>query len=516
MALLPHWIQRFALTGTAYEAKFLPNHVYLTADWLVSDASTLLLTFLIGGAVYAGRGWLMRLGHRSARIATNGFTLLFAVYVLGFFWFLFSKAALRASYVGPTWLPDANAIPVLLHRAHVAYWLALALGVVWLVLKPRALDRLRLFIRALTPVFVALGLVTAANGVLAFAKLGWPARIEASAAAPVAGPSTRPRRVVWLIFDQLDASDAFGERDPTVQMPNFDGLVQNSLFFSNASSPHNGTQYAIPALLTGRRVATVSPQPNDLLVGFEGADELVPLSITETVFDRLHAAGVRVGVVAQSIPHGQLSIPYCRMLGDVLARCWNEQGWTPWSRDAIRSIGFVAGRLLEFASPPLAPPATLRQIEVRDGVAAYQRMVEAFELVAADPSLDLLVAHWMIPHYPHIYDRVAADFAWNDEEPSSEREGYLNNLALTDRTLGLILQSLRRTEVGRGTIVVVTGDHGNQRDVPLIVHIPGHEQSMLVRRPVSTLGLGATVEALMAGRLASYSEAAASLAEEDR
>ena len=64
-------------------------------------------------------------------------------------------------------------------------------------------------------------------------------------------PVSRPRRVVWIIFDELDYRRIFSNREPGLNLTHFDWLARRSVHATNANSPAGATLYSIPALLAG-------------------------------------------------------------------------------------------------------------------------------------------------------------------------------------------------------------------------------------------------------------------------
>jgi arylsulfatase A-like enzyme len=98
-------------------------------------------------------------------------------------------------------------------------------------------------------------------------------------------------------------------------------------------------------------------------------------------------------------------------------------------------------------------------------------------------------------HYPYLVHR-------DDQPHGNELERYRQELAATDSELGRLLAALEETGLGRDTVVVFMGDHGEAfgehgahrhstvyeeaLHVPLVVRIPGLAGET-IREPVSTL-----------------------------
>jgi hypothetical protein len=92
----------------------------------------------------------------------------------------------------------------------------------------------------------------------------------AASTAPVARkkPATR---VLWIIFDEMDQRMSFSERPASVELPELDRLRNQSVYAINAYPPAPLTYMSMPALITGRLVAQVTPvRADELMVRFDG------------------------------------------------------------------------------------------------------------------------------------------------------------------------------------------------------------------------------------------------------
>ena len=66
---------------------------------------------------------------------------------------------------------------------------------------------------------------------LLFMALHWQASDQLAFRNPVnASPS--PRRIIWILFDELSYAQAFESRDASLVLPNFDWLRERSTLFS--------------------------------------------------------------------------------------------------------------------------------------------------------------------------------------------------------------------------------------------------------------------------------------------
>ena len=276
---------------------------------------------------------------------------------------------------------------------------------------------------------------------------------ELSAGAPVVREQSR--RVVWLIFDEMDYRVAFQDRPATLKLPEFDRIRGQALFAANSYPPASSTLMSIPALVTGRTVVDASYlSPNELAIKFEGGAEKVDWSTQPNIFARARQEGFTTAIVGTYHP-------YCRLFGKDLTAC----SWQPtidmlltqklsvrqnMTRQAKRSFFFLLARFLP--KPPednLAIDPEERLFEVQN----YPLILDDAQKAASNPGLNLVFVHMAIPHPPSFYDRAKGEL-------SKKRGGsYLDSLALVDRTMGELRAAMERAGVWDTTTVLISSDH---------------------------------------------------------
>lgn len=273
-------------------------------------------------------------------------------------------------------------------------------------------------------------------------------------------------RVLWLVFDEFDFRVAFAQRPATVRLGELDRLSSQSIFATNAYPPAGETFLSMPALITGRLVSEARRRgPDDLMIKFGDGTEAAPWSGQPTIFSRAREAGLNTALIGWYHP-------YCRILGSSLTRCAWESGDLPVFRvsrevtlDAPPSTGVrgVAAYMYEhfrkaaltiplvnFMIPEVTDRTELRRKKhVANHEDTYRQAAEA----ATDPSLDVVMIHWQIPHYPNIYNRS------EDRISVASNQGYLDNLELVDRTLGDIRRAMESNGTWDRTAVLITSDH---------------------------------------------------------
>jgi len=258
--------------------------------------------------------------------------------------------------------------------------------------------------------------------------------------APVPLDRTPPslRRVVWIVFEELDQRITFEARPTGLELPEFDRLKRESLYAHAARPPAGTTDVAIPALITGRPVVAVAPMTaSDLELRFADG-KTASWSAEPNVFSRARVLGYDTALVGWSLP-------YSRILGGSLGAAH----WRP-SVTFEQTRGDTLGEALLRQWASLAPPMNLRR-------QLSERVAELTSLAirtASDDRFGLVFLHLPVPQPPGIYDRAAERFtAWN---VSGAGGGYFDNLALADRIIGDLRRGLDRARLDDRTWIVVT------------------------------------------------------------
>src|SRR6185312_383605 len=134
-------------------------------------------------------------------------------------------------------------------------------------------------------------------------------------AAPLLKSTNDQPRVVWLIFDEMSEYQAFANRPPGFSMPNFDRLRAEAVSATNAFPPAGHTTQSMPALLTGKLIASVKPSaPDELMLQFPDRPGPVKWSAEPDIFTEAHNAGFNSALVGWFHP-------YCRIEGSRLSAC---------------------------------------------------------------------------------------------------------------------------------------------------------------------------------------------------
>jgi hypothetical protein len=322
--------------------------------------------------------------------------------------------------------------------------------------------------------------------------------------APLERTPPSLRRVVWLVFEELDQRITFEARPPGLELPELDRLRRESLYADAASPPAGTTEVSMPALITGRPVIAVAPSsPNELELTFRDGKP-ARWSGHPTVFSRVRALGYDTALIGWHLP-------YPRVLGGSLG----VVDWRP-SDAHEQARGDTLSQALGNQWFSLAPPANVRRL-------ASQRVAELGDLAirtAADRRFGLVLLHLPVPRPPGIYDRATGRLTtWNFTGPGG---GYLDNLALADRMLAEVRRGIERANLGDRTWLVVSSDlwwraskrfDGLQdRRVPFLVRPPDGGRATHVDAAFNTLATHDLVLAILRGSITDTRDAAAWLA----
>jgi hypothetical protein len=71
--------------------------------------------------------------------------------------------------------------------------------------------------------------------------------------------------------------------------------------------------------------------------------------------------------------------------------------------------------------------------------------------MVSNPYYGFVLIHWPIPHPLGVYPRI--------EHAADNKAGYLDNLELADKTLGILRRTMEAAGMWDNSIVLVTGDH---------------------------------------------------------
>ncbi|PYN85992.1 MAG: hypothetical protein DMD87_20800 [Candidatus Rokuibacteriota bacterium] len=358
--------------------------------------------------------------------------------------------------------------------------------------------------RGLAMVASPLAVVTIAFALWMFLELAAGPEWRWVDPAPLKRTAPSLRRIVWLVFEELDQRITFEARPTGLALPELDRLRRESLYADAARPPAGPTEVTIPALITGRPVVAVAPMnKGDLELTFRDG-KTAPWSAQPNVFSRARTLGYDTALIGWHLP-------YPRVLGGSLGLAH----WRPSvDYEQARGVTFRAALRNQWAS--LVPPANRRRL-------LSQRVAELADLAirtAVDGRFGLVFLHLPIPEPPGIYDRATERLTpWNF---SGAGEGYFDNLAIADRIVGELRRGLDRARLGDLTWIVVSStrpwraskqyDGRTDPRVPFLLRPPDGGRARHVDVSFSTLATHDLLLAILRGSISDTSDAAIWLA----
>jgi hypothetical protein len=343
------------------------------------------------------------------------------------------------------------------------------------------------------------------------------------AGATDTAPAPRKRTpIVMLILDEFNITPLFDENGDldSVRYPGFGELAENSWWFRKAISPHHQTQFAVPALLTGKLpdpakdVPSHSDHPRNLftMLGehyeFNVRESLT--SLCPIAFCPSSERGLDLGEFTSdlAVVVGHALTP--RSLADaVLPPLGN--GWRGFgkSRADVQNRNAVGRALVQrFNEEVAASRATV-----------IDRFITSSG--AQEGRLDLL--HVLLPHAPYeflpsgrSYYRLMSqeglkDGRWTDQLLIDHTYlRYMMQVGMVDRKISELIGSLKQKGVYDESLVIVTADHGRgfrsgvltralEQDngdmlhVPLFIKLPRQPKGMISDAFVSTMDILPTI-----------------------
>ncbi|HEV2022281.1 MAG TPA: sulfatase-like hydrolase/transferase, partial [Terriglobales bacterium] len=303
------------------------------------------------------------------------------------------------------------------------------------------------------------------------------ARAELMASPPLLPVRPGQRRVVWIVFDEMDWRYVFPRRPASLRLPEIDRLRAQSIYAESAFQSGLETSESMMSYLYGRQVYSVEPtgKANFRLL-FLDEPKQIDGPGPPNLFSKVRQAGFNTAMVGWFLP-------YCRLFKQSLNRCYLESMETR-----------VRGSQPDLATSFRSQLRTLSPLEARQRhMERYLAMLQEAKQAAADPKLGLVVLHLPVPHEPAIYRRDDAELTIFNFRP----DWYFDNLALADRTLGDLRMEMERAGLWDASTVLVTSDHSLRwyamldqtmdPRVPFLVKLAGQQQEVVYHAPLRSL-----------------------------
>jgi Sulfatase len=347
--------------------------------------------------------------------------------------------------------------------------------------------------------------------------------------------------VVLLVMDEFTSSSllrADGSID-AVRYPNFARLAQTGTWYPRATTVHEFTTQAVPAILTGRlprdgELPTLKDHPENL---FTLLGERYAFNVIEPVTRLCPSRYCRESHVSPPLLDRYRGLLYdvgVAYLYRVLPRSLRAElppigdRWGGFGQDDAGTRDRLLGAL-DANDVNLAIDSTDHQPR-----AEFERFLRLIRPGA--PGRSLYFLHFMLPHAPwqllpsgHEYGNAATidgihDDAFNDWGRSrlavdQALQRHLLQVGYTDRLIGLLVQRLKRAGIYDRAVVIATADHGvsfaaggsrrfvtnaNVADiasVPLFVKYPGQRRGRVDLRHAETIDILPTIADVIGVRM---------------
>ena len=327
------------------------------------------------------------------------------------------------------------------------------------------------------------------------------------------------RRIVWILFDEASYDQLFDHRQPGIDYPNVDHFAASAVTFSNVQPAGYFTEKVIPSLFTGDVITDErSDLDGRLFVRTVAHPHWHLYEASHTVFADAQYAGWPTAAIGWYNP-------YCRTDASALDDCY----WTLTTplpgryspgRSALQNaVAPVSKSLLRLIGRRVQDP-TPWQMHAADYTVLMQH---ALAEIRTDRS-GFVFIHLPLPHPGGFYNRRTRQIGVDGS--------YLDNLVLTDHTLGRLMEAVNATPVAGQTAVIVCSDHswrvnlwrptsdwrpedahvsGGRFDPRplLMVHFAAETEAMRVAQPFPLLALHAMLERMIGGQLTGAQQLAA-------
>lgn len=263
--------------------------------------------------------------------------------------------------------------------------------------------------------------------------------------------------VVLLVFDELSLT-AMLDSDDRIRsdlFPRFAALAEESHWFRGATTVHNFTVRAVPALVTGRFPDPASPR----LLSYEGHPRNLLSWLRESTAPEASAT-------AQDLlpPSSRGNVSERAGIRTLL----HDLGWI--------SLHAIIPRPWSSRLPALGDHG---QAPSPGGEGPVSLFLESLRTIRSGGPPRVFLLHTLLPHYPLRYlpsgrtyndpsimptfgPEITGGATWHGAEDSASAafHRYRLQVAAADRMLGLLLDHLRETGLFQQALVVVTSDHG--------------------------------------------------------
>ena len=315
--------------------------------------------------------------------------------------------------------------------------------------------------------------------------------------------SAQRPRLVWVVFDELSYKYTFESRDPSLHLPNFDRLRNESALYTEMTPIAYRTTRVIPSLLLGRAVTDVAYTANNRYLVQIGEDShWVPFDAHNSLFGIARERGLTTSIVGWYIA-------YCPIFAGIANDCYwgnedaQDRGPTLQSASFTENLWFPLRVMAEEAFSPRRAWADDAALNSIGHIASVQDVQQHALHALYTSNADIIYLHLPAPHPVAFWDRHTGKFALGGS--------YLDSLDYSDRLLGQMLDILSAQPRWANTMLIVQGDHSWRtqmwRPLPgwsaedervshggewdprplLMIHAPGQQDAKTIAAPTSLM-----------------------------
>jgi hypothetical protein len=265
-----------------------------------------------------------------------------------------------------------------------------------------------------------------------------------------AAPPNKPR-LVWILFDELAYKYTFEGRDPSLQLPNFDRLRNESTLYTDMTPIAYRTTMVVPSLMLGRVVTDVEYTSwNRYLIRIVDSPHWTEFDPNSTLFATAQQDGLTTSVVGWYIP-------YCPVFAKIVTECYwsnddaQDRGPTSLNASFLENVWFPLRILTERFLAPSRAWADMGNWYAEGHMTSVRDVSTHALQTLAGSQADIVYLHIPAPHPLAVWDRRTGSFAIGGS--------YLDSLDYTDRLLGQMLDILQQQPRWAATTLIVQGDH---------------------------------------------------------
>lgn len=327
-----------------------------------------------------------------------------------------------------------------------------------------------------------------------------------AAITPDHAAATVERRVVWVIFDEMDyALSLKPGSGMAAAMPNFSALTARAISANQAFSPGQDTSYSIPALLTGTALSGVTIRSQNRLDLVDQQHKIVRFGPDSAIFSQLPGGPQAATVLGFYHPYCKMfpSLQSCNSTYAVNAGRWFDS-LTFFSTALISAIKNVKGAIR------ILPEFVLYHFDHM--YRASDNVLSHLDATLANQRSSFDFIHMNLPHLPNIYvQRLLKQPVENDTD------AYRQNLIGADMVLGRVVKDLQALADKQNILLIVSSDHWLRTHskqpaaIPFVVWKVGASEPIVLPDRISTVHSKQLALDFLSGKLDTQPELADAL-----